>query len=43
MARDKDRKAMMPEEKHEEWCTMIQKLTNMLTTIHDTLQTIIGN
>jgi hypothetical protein len=43
MANDKDRKALTPEEKYEEWCTMIEKLTNTLTMIHDSLQTIISN
>jgi hypothetical protein len=36
MANDKD----MTPEKHEEWCTMIEELTNMLTMIHDALQMI---
>jgi hypothetical protein len=39
MATDKDRKAMTPEEKNEEWCTMI----DTLAMIHNALQTIIGN
>jgi hypothetical protein len=40
----KDMRVMMSEEKHEEWCTMIEELnillTNMLTMIHDTLLVI---
>jgi hypothetical protein len=44
MANNKDMRVMMSEEKHEEWCIMIEELnillTNMLTTIHDTLLVI---
>jgi hypothetical protein len=43
MASDTDRKAMTPAEKHEEMCTIIEKLTNMLTTIQDALETINGD